>query len=78
MTSTSRLIAINGNIPGGSGGVVRLDDTWVIVVNESADGRDWTGDGQQDREVVLAHNPASSGQRLERAARLRPRRVPSA
>ena len=62
VTSTSRLIAINGDIPGGSGGVVRLDDAWVIVVDESADGRDWTGDGQQDREVVLAHNPASSGQ----------------
>ena len=62
VNSTSRLIAINGNIPGGSGGVVRLGDAWVIVVNESADGRDWTGDGVQNREVVLAHNPGISSQ----------------
>lgn len=62
INSTSRLIAIDRNVPGGSGGVVRLGDAWVIVVDENADGRDWTGDGLQNQEVVLVHNPAISGQ----------------
>ncbi len=57
-----RLVAINKSVPGGSGGVVRLGNTWVIVVNESADDRDYTGDGLLNREVVLAYEPAAGGQ----------------
>lgn len=62
ITNSSRLIAIDTTIPGGSGGVVRLSDTWVILVDEAADDRDWDGDAGSDTEVVLAHNPSNSSQ----------------
>lgn len=62
VTTTSRLIAVDTNVPGGSGGVVRLADTWVIVVDEASDGRDYDGDAGTNRDLVLAHNPSNGSQ----------------
>lgn len=62
VTTSSRLIAIDKDVPGGSGGVVRLTDTWVILVDEAADGRDYDTEPGTDRTLVLAHNPSNGGQ----------------
>ncbi|MEM8709564.1 MAG: hypothetical protein AAGG01_01315 [Planctomycetota bacterium] len=62
VTSPARLLAVNTTIPGGSGGVVRLADTWVLSVDEAADGRDHDGEPGVDRNVIAAHTASSSGQ----------------
>lgn len=60
--TTSQLIAIDDSIPGGTNGVVRLQDTWVIQADEAADGRDYDTQPGTNRNVILAHNPSSSAQ----------------
>ncbi len=62
VTSSGRLLAVRGNIAGGTGGVIALEDTWAIVVDEAADGRDHDGDPGTDRNLVAAHQPSASGQ----------------
>ena len=62
ITTTTRLLAVDTTVPGGSGGVVRLADTWVLNVDEAADGRNYDGDLTTDREVIGAHNPSQGGQ----------------
>lgn len=62
VTTTSRLVAVDTSVPGGSGGVVRMADTWVILADEAADGRDWDTQPGTNRKVVLAHNPTNGSQ----------------
>lgn len=59
VVTSSQLLAVNTTIPGGSGGVIRLTDTWVLSVDEEADGRDYDNDPAVDRNVIGAHNPSS-------------------
>ncbi|MDG1049042.1 MAG: hypothetical protein P8M11_09875 [Planctomycetota bacterium] len=62
VTSSARLHAVRDNLPGGSGGVVALEDTWAIVVDEVADGRNHDGEPSLDQDLVAAHVPSVSGQ----------------
>ena len=62
VTNAVRLHAVRGNIAGGTGGVIALEDTWAIVVDEDADGRDHDGNPGLDQDLVAAHVPSASGQ----------------
>lgn len=62
VTTPSRILAVDTTIPGGSKGVIRLSNTWVLNVDEDADGRNHDGDAANDRELIAAHNPTSGGQ----------------
>ncbi|QDV06537.1 hypothetical protein Poly30_20470 [Planctomycetes bacterium Poly30] len=62
VTNSGRLFAVDTAVAGGSGGVVRLSDTWVISVDEAADGRDHDGEPGVDRMVIAAHNPSNASQ----------------
>ena len=59
-TQSPVLLAVRDDIPGGSGGVITLDDTWAIVVDEADDGRDHDGQPGVDRDLVAAYVPSSS------------------
>ncbi|MCH2104265.1 MAG: hypothetical protein MK297_09675 [Planctomycetes bacterium] len=54
----SRLHAL-GNIGGSSGEIAEMGDRFVIIVNESADGRDQDGHGVEDRDLVAWLAPSS-------------------
>lgn len=62
LTSSSRLHAVRTTTNGGTGGVIALDDTWVIVVDEDADGRDHDGDPAVDQNLMAAHQPSAAAQ----------------
>ncbi|MFT6109503.1 MAG: hypothetical protein ACJA2W_002425 [Planctomycetota bacterium] len=62
VTTTARLFAVNTTIPGGSGGVVRMSNTWVINVDEEDDSRNHDGDATTFRDVIAAHKPSSTSQ----------------
>ena len=62
VTTTSMLVAVDRSIPGGSGGVVRLADAWIVLVDEAADDRDYDTEPGTDRKLILAHNPTQGGQ----------------
>ena len=48
------------NAPGGANGVAELDNRWVLLVDEAADGEDIDGDGMMDDNLVGWYNPSSS------------------
>jgi hypothetical protein len=54
----SRLHAL-GNIGGPAGEIAEMGDRFVIIVNESADGRDQDGHGVEDRDLVAWLEPAA-------------------
>lgn len=63
VTTTSMLVAVDSDIPGGSGGVVRLADAWVVLVDEDADGRsNYDTEPGTDRKLLLVHNPTVGAQ----------------
>ncbi|MEM9380208.1 MAG: hypothetical protein AAGB93_09705 [Planctomycetota bacterium] len=62
VTTTSRLLAVRSGLPGGSGGVVRMADGWVLAVDEASDGRDYDGQAGTDRILVGVHNPSNGAQ----------------
>ncbi len=62
VVNSTRLLAVDTTIPGGSGGVVRLTNLWVLNVDEAADGRDYDNDPGTNREVIAAHEPSEGGQ----------------
>lgn len=62
VTTTSMLVAVDRSVPGGSGGVVRLADAWVVLVDEAADDRSYDTQDGTDRKLILVHNPTQGGQ----------------
>ncbi len=62
VTTTSMLVAVDRSVPGGSGGVVRLADAWVVLVDEAADDRDYDTEAGTDRKLILVHNPTQGAQ----------------
>ncbi|MEM1447729.1 MAG: hypothetical protein AAGI22_01380 [Planctomycetota bacterium] len=62
VTTTSRLLAVRSGLPGGTGGVVRLADGWVLAVDEAADGRSYDGQAGTNRILVGMHNPSNGAQ----------------
>jgi len=60
-TTTTLMIAVDETVSGEAQGVVRLTDTWVISVDEAADGRSaYDGDPGTDRSIMLALNPGAA------------------
>ena len=59
-TQVPVLLAVRDDLPGGTGGVLALEDTWVIVVDEADDSRNHDGDPSKDRDLVAAYVPSSS------------------
>ncbi len=62
VTTSSRLLAVDTSVPGGSGGVVRLSNTWILNVDEDDDSRNHDGDAANDRVLIAAHTPSSGSQ----------------
>lgn len=60
VTDSTRLLAVDVALPGGSGGVVRQADGWVLAVDEAADGRDRDGEPATDRIICAIHVPTDS------------------
>ena len=56
-TSAPRLVAIDTDVPGGTGGVLGVDGLWVVQVDEAEDGREYDTDATTDRNIVLALDP---------------------
>lgn len=66
VTDDAKLLAVADAVPGyggdSTGGVVALDQVWVLLVDEAADGRDHDGDPGTDSRLVAAHKPTNVGQ----------------
>jgi len=66
VTDDAKLLAVADVVPGyngdSTGGVVPLDQLWVLLVDEAADGRDHDGDPGTDSLLVAAHKPTNVGE----------------
>ena len=62
VTDATKIIALDTNVAGGSGGVITLNgDLWIAVVDEGADGRDHDGDAGTDKEFLGVLDPNLPG-----------------
>ncbi|MEM9799691.1 MAG: hypothetical protein AAGA20_05140 [Planctomycetota bacterium] len=63
VVAPARLLAVDDDLPGGSGGVVRMSNAWVLAVDEAADGRsEYDDDSANDRVLIGVHRPEAQGQ----------------
>lgn len=60
-TDPAKLLALAIAVPGGTGGVLSLqDDKWVVLVDEGADGRNHDG-RPGNRDLLALHDPDNAG-----------------
>jgi hypothetical protein len=57
--TSAQLVAIDDNVPGGAFGATDIDNRLLSVVDETQDGRDHDGDGNQTHRLLAWLNPSA-------------------